>query len=114
MLRPEPMPNAGRVMRKYIRLSPLLHFFIPLLLMAVIGCKHSAPPPPPPKPAAAAEPKKVLYSETYDKEIREIMDLAGKDRWEEAELKAAALQQRDPNNPMLERVHTWVMRAGQK
>ena len=72
------------------------------------------PPPPPPKPASTAEPKKVVFSETYDKEIREIMDLAGKDRWEEAEVKAAALQQRDPKNPMLERIHTWVSQAGQR
>ena len=67
-----------------------------------------------PAPAAAAEPKKISYSETYDKEIREVMDLAGKDRWEEAEIKATALQQKDPKNPMLERIHTWVMQSGQK
>src|SRR5436190_4281140 len=91
-------------------LPRLLRLYLPaVLLIAVTGCKHAAPPPPPP-----AAPKKVAYSETYDKEIREIMDLAGKDQWEQAEAKAAALQQKDPKNPMLERVHSWVMQAGQK
>src|SRR2546430_1012701 len=80
---------------------------IAMLLITLTACRHSAPPPP-------AAPKKIAYNETYDKEIREVMDLAGKDRWEEAEVKAAALQQRDPKNPMLERIHTWVMQAGQK
>src|SRR5262245_31663564 len=82
---------------------------IATLLVFITACRHSAPPPQPP-----AAPKKIAYSETYDKEIREIMDLAGKDQWEQAEVKAAALQQKDPKNPMLERVHSWVMQAGQK
>src|SRR5215469_13292361 len=94
---------------KRASLPRLLRFYLPaFLLIAVTGCKHAAPPPPPPAPT------KVLYSENYDKEIREIMELAGKDQWEEAETKAAALQQKDPKNPMLERVHSWVMQAGQK
>src|SRR5204863_4149179 len=104
--------SGDRFKRTKLRASlpRLLRLFAPaVLLIAVTACRHSAPPPPPP-----AEPKKVAYSETYDKEIREIMDLAGKDQWEQAEAKAAVLQQRDPKNPMLERVRTWVMQAGQK
>jgi type IV pilus assembly protein PilQ len=42
------------------------------------------------------------------------MDLAAKERWEDAEAKAAALHQRDPKNPMVDRVYTWVMQSGQK
>src|SRR5215471_4149904 len=80
-----------------------------VLLASLTACKHTPPPPPPP-----VEPPKISYNETYDREIKEILDLAGKDRWEEAEIKAARLQQKDPKNPMLERVHTWVMQAGQK
>src|ERR1051326_9030292 len=77
-----------------------------LLLFSFTGCQHTAPPPP--------EPPKVKYSENYDKEIKEIMDLASKDRWEEAQAKAAALHQRDPKNPLVDRVQNWVIQAGQK
>ena len=42
------------------------------------------------------------------------MDLAAKDHWEEAQTKAAELHQRDPKNPLVERVHNWVIQAGQK
>src|SRR6266850_7970462 len=98
MLRPKLMSNSNATAAA-----------IALLLVLITACRHSAPPPPPP-----AAPKKIAYSVNYDKEIREVMDLAGKERWEEAEVKAAALQQKDPKNPMLERVHTWVMLAGQK
>src|SRR4051812_48696193 len=77
-----------------------------LLLFSFTGCQHPAPPPP--------EPPKVKYSETYDKEIKEIMDLAGKDRWEEAQAKAAELHQHDPKNALVERVQNWVIQAGQK
>jgi type IV pilus assembly protein PilQ len=77
-----------------------------LLLTAFTACQHSKPPPPP--------PPKVTYSATYDKEIKEIMDLAGKSRWEEAQVKANVLFQQDPHNPMLERIHTWVIQESQK
>lgn len=81
---------------------------VTLLVFALTACQHTAPPPPP------REPAKVKYSETYDREIKEIMDLAGKDRWEEAQAKAVALHQRDPKNPLVDRVNNWVVQAGQK
>src|SRR5690348_2528876 len=81
---------------------------ITLLVLTLTACQHTAPPPPKP------EPPKVKYSETYDREIKEIMDLASKDRWEEAQTKAAELHQRDPKNPLVERVNNWVIQAGQK
>ena len=77
-----------------------------LLLLSSTGCHHPAPPPP--------SPPKVSYNETYDQEIKAIMDLAQKDKWEEAQNRAAALYEKDPKNPMIERVHTWVFQEGQK
>jgi len=56
----------------------------------------------------------VEYSKTYDPEIKEIMDLAGKGRWEEAQVKANALRELAPKNPMVERVYTWVTQTGQQ
>src|SRR6185295_9836027 len=86
-----------------------------LLLFFSSGCQHSihtekhtfTPPPPPP-------PQEVKYNEVYDAEIKEIMDLATEDRWEEAQTKADALFQKAPLNPMVQRVHTWVVQARQR
>ena len=77
-----------------------------LLLLGLTACQHPAPVPPPPPP-------KVVYSETYDREIKAIMDLAGQNRWEEAQAKANALYQQDPKNQILARVHTWVEQEAQ-
>src|SRR5690242_20613234 len=79
-----------------------------VLVLQFTAC-HTPPPPP-----AKSEPAKVKYSETYDREIKEIMDLAAKDRWEEAQTKAMALHDKDPKNPLVERVQNWVIQAGQK
>lgn len=72
-----------------------------LLLLAMTACQHSPPPPPP-------KPPKVIYSERHDPEIREIMDLARQDRWEEAEVKANALFQNEPKSAICARIHSWV------
>jgi type IV pilus assembly protein PilQ len=79
-----------------------------LVLFPITGCRHPPQPPPP------APPPKVHYSQTHDREIAEIMALAGKDRWEEALKKSEELCQRDPKNPMLERIRSWVAKEGQK
>ena len=42
------------------------------------------------------------------------MDLAGKGRWEEAQVKANALRELAPKNPMVERVCGWVTQTGQQ
>jgi type IV pilus assembly protein PilQ len=81
-----------------------------LLLLLFTACRHSkpeAPPPPPPAP-------KVKYSESYDPQIKEIMELARRNRWEEAETKAEALYVQAPKNPAVDRVHTWVKQESQK
>src|SRR4051812_24148643 len=77
-----------------------------LLLLGLTACQHPAPPPP-------KEPPKVVYSDTYDKEIQQIMDLAGQKRWEEAQGRARALYDQDPSNQILARVHSWVDQQAQ-
>jgi len=82
-----------------------------LLLIYTLGCHHQTAPPPEPA-AAAAGPPKVKFNENYDPEIKEIMDLATKDRWEEAQTKAEALYLKAPLDPTVQRIHTWVLDAG--
>lgn len=77
-------------------------------LVLLPGCQH------PKKQTAAPARPKVVYSEAYDKEIKAVMDLARQDRWEEAEAQSAELAIKDPNNAMLQRLHTWVDQQGQK
>src|SRR4051812_16060662 len=77
-----------------------------LWLLGLTACQHPAPSQP------TASPK-VTYSETYDREIKEIMTLARQGRWEEAQAKAGALYQQDPKNPILGRVHSWVDQQAQ-
>ncbi len=60
------------------------------------------------------EPPKVAYHPDYDAQIKQIMKLAQEDRWEEAETKATELRAHDPNNPMLERVHSWTLQEMQR
>ena len=77
-----------------------------LLLLSVTACHNpSAPPPKPPPPS---------YSEAYDQEIKEVLDLAKAGRWEEAQTKSTALLAQDPKNPILQRVHSWVDQSAQQ
>ena len=71
--------------------------------------KAAKPPPPAPAPAKP----KVQFSELYDKDIKAVMDLANKGRWEEARTQADALLQRDPQNAMLQRLQNWVVQQSQ-
>jgi type IV pilus assembly protein PilQ len=75
-----------------------------LLLLFFAGCQTPAPPPPPP----------ATYSETHDREIKEILALANQNHWEEAEARAAALYAQDPKNPIVDRIHNWVEQQGQQ
>jgi type IV pilus assembly protein PilQ len=78
---------------------------IALLLCSFTACQSPKPKAPGPPP--------VKYSKTYDPEIKEIMDLANKGRWEEAQAKATALHDMAPKDPVVERVFNWVVQTGQ-
>ncbi len=80
---------------------------VALLLCSFTACRS-------PKPKAPPSPPPVKYSKTYDPEIKEIMDLANKGRWEEAQTKATALREMAPKNPLVERVYSWVVQTGQQ
>src|SRR5512137_1168540 len=80
---------------------------VALLLCSFTACRNPKPQPSPGTPP-------VKYNKSYDAEIREIMDLAGKGRWEEAQTKATALHEMAPKNPVVERVYTWVVQTGQQ
>ncbi|MGO8678960.1 MAG: type II secretion system protein GspD [Limisphaerales bacterium] len=78
-----------------------------LTLVGMSGCQHTPPPQSPP------QPPKVVFSESHDLKIKEIMDLARQERWEEAQTKANLLFQQDPKNPIVMRVHVWVDQQAQ-
>jgi len=88
---------------------------IALMLVAMSGCRHTPPssPPPSPPPPPLIKPSKVVISEHHDQEIKEIMELARLDRWEEAQNKANALWEKDRKNPIVMRVHVWVDQQAQ-
>jgi type II secretory pathway component GspD/PulD (secretin) len=77
-----------------------------LLLFSLTACQE-------PRPVGSAFPP-TKYSKNYDAEIKQILDLANKGRWEEAQSKAEALRALAPANPMVERVYTWVTQTGQE
>ena len=77
-----------------------------LLLFSFTGCQHSQP-----KPSAQLPAK---YSKSYDPEIKEILDLANKGHWEEAQAKATALRDMAPKNPVVERLYNWVNQTSQQ
>jgi type IV pilus assembly protein PilQ len=93
---------------------------VTLLLVSFTACQHTKTSTSERTPAAEAETRstsreaRVTYSKTYDSEIKEILDLANKGRWEEAQVKATALREAAPKNPIVERVYTWVIQAGQQ
>jgi len=88
-----------------------------LLLISLTACRHSRPPrqePPPPEPAEIQKKPKVKYNETHDADIKKVLDLARDNRWEEAERRAEELMAKDPLNPLVTRVHSWVKAQGQQ
>ena len=64
------------------------------------------------KAERAKKPKSpdITYSAVHDAEIKEIMDLASKRKWEEAETRANALMARDPQDPSSQRLLGWVQK----
>lgn len=79
---------------------------VALLLFSLTGCQHSAP--------KATSPPAPKYSKSYDPEIKEVLDLAGKNQWEEAQAKATALHEMAPKNPVIERLYGWVLQTSQQ
>jgi len=79
---------------------------IGLALLAFTACQHPKPPAPQPPPP-------VKFSEIYDRDVNEVLELAKKNRWEDAQARANALFDQDPKNPILARLHTWVDQAAQ-
>src|ERR1017187_5972852 len=79
---------------------------VALLLCSFTACQNPKPTPPNPDP--------VKFSNKYDAEIKEIMDLANRGRWEEAQAKATALHEMAPKSTLVERVYTWVVQTGQQ
>jgi len=79
---------------------------VALLLFSFTGCQHSQP-----KPTA---PPAAKYSKSYDPEIKEILDLANKGHWEEAQTKATTLRDMAPKNPAVERLYNWVIQTSQQ
>jgi type IV pilus assembly protein PilQ len=80
-----------------------------LLLFSLTACHQPAPAPAPPP-----QPPPAKYSELYDRQIKEIMDLASRNHWEEAQAEANALYAQDPKNPIVDRVHSWLEQQAQQ
>ena len=79
---------------------------VALLLCSFTACQNPKPAPPSPPP--------VKYSKNYDPEIKEIMELADRGNWEEAQTKATTLHEMAPKSPLVERVYNWVVQTGQQ
>jgi len=95
--------------------------FIVVVLSLVgggMGCRQVSPQTArsgaSPGGVSAAESKpKVRYSPRYDAEIENIMELARRGRWEEAREEAEVLLARAPDDPAVQRVHSWVQQQQQ-
>ena len=79
---------------------------VALLLCSFTACQNPKPTPP--------SPSSAKYSRKYDPEIKEIMDLANRGRWEDAQTKATALREMAPKSALVERVYTWVAETGRQ
>lgn len=110
--------------------------FIGLTVMVLASCKSKSKPNP--EPAAAtvsneastqeesgASPgvdemvlEDTTYNKTYDAEFKKIFELANQGHWEEAEVMAGEVYNREsaspgPMDPSVERVYRWVSKQSQ-
>lgn len=99
-------------------------FILPITACAgaawLAGCQ-SAPSTPPAEDARAAAvpppleaPAEPTVSALYNNQIREILDLARRGAWDDAETKAIALKRFAPDDNAVDRLHTWVITEGQR
>ncbi len=61
---------------------------------------------PPTEPVPQEE--RVLYSVEHDAELKAILDLARKNKWEEAGTLIESLSEQDPGDEAVERVRSWI------
>lgn len=73
--------------------------------------ESATPPPGPATPIENILSPKV--SSLYDKEIKEILALADAGRWEDAQVLADQLLERDPNDASIRRTAEWVSKQRQ-
>ena len=97
-----------------------------LLLLALPACQQTPRnssfadlhPKPVAKPGATVPPDskrpKIDYGTTRDAEIKVVMDLAKNNEWEEARRRSEALLAEAPNDPVVQRVNTWVVQQHQR
>lgn len=93
--------------------------FLAVLLLALPACqqpagKAASSTRQPAATPAAPKPPQIQYSAVHDAEIRAVMELAQKGRWEEARTQAEALLARDPDDPSLQRIREWVLQQQQR
>jgi type IV pilus assembly protein PilQ len=89
-------------------------------LAACQGPKSPASAPSDSSSRASATPDKnresypATSNPTQEQQIQEILDLARRDRWEEAEIKAALLYEMNPQDPIIDRIYRWVGKQRQQ
>ncbi|MCF7668615.1 MAG: type II secretion system protein GspD [Verrucomicrobia bacterium] len=84
-------------------------FTVSILFTGCTTTKESGRPTAPPP-----QYEEKTYSDVYDKEISQILDLARSGEWSEAEAKASALYAKDPDNSIVQRIYTWVKTESEK
>ena len=92
-------------------------FFFFAAALCIVGCQspkapsaQRAPASKPSKPNSSLEKTAPQYSIRYDEEIKQIFALAKNDRWEEAMIAANQLRDKDAKDPVVARVHDWVVK----
>lgn len=78
-----------------------------------ISCQNNPSRSAAPRPRPISSVWEGKYSSTHDAEFKEIFDLAGQGKWEEAEAKAQILVQRAPNDDAAKRTLDWTIKQRQ-
>ncbi len=104
---------AGRPQRESLTRTKLPCLLV--LGIVLIGCQSTQDSGTPKKKSAPPQekPPAPKYSQTYDKEISEVFELAKEGRWEEATEEIEALRQTAPKDPAVIRVHEWTQQQNE-